>query len=584
MRKNPKRAVAGLLLAVSYLLCLSPPIFAAGPVDTAIVADLPVIAEIPDRDASRVSVAEAAGRDTAATGDEFLDWMEEHKMTEGVLELTADITIDDFYYVRPSDAPLIVDTGEFSITIAGHVEIYCRVLTIRGQGGGNGIIQVPQTGCLYMNSLILKAEDGYAVVQEDGSGLAMEQCTISGEVCYADAPFVWEWNFTLALVERGQTAEETLPGTVKANVSRMGKLAEEDVPVVWDLSGNGTCLDQRLRFTAKGIPPNFAFLIPPTCTVVYNDFPFTFTRIKTREEKWSYVIKADFTTQGAKFPIEVVQEYSFDGKNWSVMGSCIAASSRLDFNFYKYQEADGIFWDAESNPWLYIRMYWRDGETECYSNILRFSGENFGEAEDIGGNRGGGTDISKPPALPDPTPDPQGTPDGGEDGGGTSSTAHGSDTGWDGSSGQGNVVPAPESYPESRPARTPFPSSSPEISKGLDPAEVWSGGTAAQTAPKQGEETNDGAKPGRETADGTRQSEEAGGETEQDMESVSGMGQDPEMLYTDIQEAPSGGVSAASFAVGCMAVAAVMGAAGFYLYPQACRRLLKRLQEKLLRK
>lgn len=367
-------------------------------------------------DSTEQRQAETTPPDTAATADELLAWLDAHQRTEGTVRLTSDIFLDNLSYVRISKVPITIDTGEFSIIAAGCVELYISGLTICGYGGEDGVLRAAKGGDLFISYLTIVADAGYTVVQEEGAGFVLDSVVLAeGSILYANTPFICYWDPVLILVEPGQIASEVLPASVPANVRRLGGIHYEEVPVNWELSGHEAYEEQRLRFTFNSTVTGFAFEEALTCTVVYNDFPFTFTEVTANESRTYYDIGANFTKPEVTFPITISQEYSFDGETWAEMDeSQIWNYTGLDFIFSKIEDDDAVIWDTVRNPWLYIRIHWRDGEVHHFSNVLRFSGVDFGAAEDIGGNRGGGTDIIAPPTVekpelpapPDPSPKP----------------------------------------------------------------------------------------------------------------------------------------------------------------------------------
>ena len=250
-----------------------------------------------------------------------------------------------------------------------------------------------------MGYMTVEAAAQNAVFQEEGAGLIINECSLDeNSTHFAQTPFVWSYVPALAIVEPEQTVTGALPETVKVyGVNRLGKMDKTDyVPVTWALGGHESSQEKRRRFDMEGVSPGIAFLKPPVCTVVYNDYLLTFTWIDAVFNGRSYIIKGDCTKPEDRLPIDLDMEYSFDGENW-LCDETYLASEVSAFYFTLRRGAGEGAWDSDACPWLWFRLHWSDDGMDYYSNVLRFSGENFGVAEDHGGNRGGGTDITAPP-------------------------------------------------------------------------------------------------------------------------------------------------------------------------------------------
>lgn len=352
--------------------------------------------------------------DLASTGEELLAWLEEHKNSEGTLKLTADVYFDDFVYVNIFTKNVTIDTGEFSIIFTGWVEFLCPGLTIQGHGGENGVLRAAKGSTLSIGHMIVKAEEGVAVFQEEGAGLVMTECNLDeNAVHYAETPFVWEWKTMVAVAKPGQNAADVLPKMAEAyDVNWRGQMSKEKVPVIWELAGHETSQEQRLRFEAVGSTPGFAYSSAPVCTVVYDDFPLTFLEVSASKSGGgrgnSYWFRFTFSKPEDRLPITVTQEYSFDGENWLIYEENEVKSPNTSLGISVSED----MCDIQSYPDLYIRLSWNDSGTVYYSNVLRYSRDNLAECEDRGGNRGGGTDIMNPPEPPEPDPKPETTPPG----------------------------------------------------------------------------------------------------------------------------------------------------------------------------
>ncbi|NSI94405.1 hypothetical protein G5A97_03715 [[Clostridium] symbiosum] len=425
MKTVYKGMVSALTAAILLSLCLTPIAFATEEPSAATLSDAEE-AELPaatPSDAEEVELLTAtpsnAVADTVFTGEELMEWLSGHKDTGGTVELADDISISDFYYARNMRAEaVIIDTGEFTISVNGYVYLQATSpLTIRGAGGEQGLLRTSGTGSmLHLNGLDLKAEDGYAVFQEEGTGFildTLENTSVAGTVHYAEQPFVWEWEPALAVVKPGETLDDKmLPAAISACINHNGTniYPYEDVPVTWDLSGHGEDQKLRRRFAVTGEFEGMASQTAPGCTVVYDDFPLTFLEVNAVKMEGTYGdtyrLRGTFSKPEDRLPITVAQEYSFDGKNWTLYQEKTVTTLSSGFSITLFAGTE----DLERYSELFIRLSWNDDGTMYYSNILGFAMDSLEVNEEPGGNRGGGTDIVDPPKQPEPDPEPETTP------------------------------------------------------------------------------------------------------------------------------------------------------------------------------
>ena len=340
--------------------------------------------------------------DTAFDENGLLAWLEEHGSLGGTLLLASDVTLSgDLNLERYFGPSIVIDTREYTITVAGNAVILDNNLTITGQGGDSGVLRVAEGASLCLDYMTVEASDGFAVWQEEGSGFLKGDAVIRGSIHCAETAFLWDWNRITAIVEPGQEAGDVMPTAVMAEVNENGgRVQRMEVPVAaWDLTGHEEAEERRLRFTAQGEwADGYTVFSQPVCTVIYNDHPLTFTEVETGQNSKGYEVKGDFTKPEI-LPVTIMAQYSFDGEDWQDYTQ-INVQSYTGFNIW-------VGRGECSSDYLYIRLYWKDGVTDRYSNVLRFLLEDFDSAEDIGGNRGGGTSITPPPDKPETSPDPE---------------------------------------------------------------------------------------------------------------------------------------------------------------------------------
>ena len=341
--------------------------------------------------------------DLVSTGPALIEWLESHKNTGGTVKLTDHVTLDGYYCFCPNgiNKPAVhVDTDQYTITVAGEIEFMSdNQLTFSGQPDGNGIFCVAAQGMLSVAGIAVES-GRCALWQEEGAGLVIEDCRISGSVHYADIPFVTERNLVCIVVDKGQTLQDVLPSHISCTVNRQGKLSHNEmVPLTWNLEGSDRQQEERRRFQIQGSFLHAASAAPVSCTVVYNDYPLTFTDVAASVSGSMYMFRGGYTKPEGALPIKVLSEYSFDGDNWITYDETNVTYYNEGF-FIALQSEER---DAASYPNIYIRLQWNDNGTPLFSNVLCFAADNLEYVEDIGGSRGGGTSITNPPEEPQKT-------------------------------------------------------------------------------------------------------------------------------------------------------------------------------------
>lgn len=558
--------------------------------------------------------------DTVSTGEELMEWLSGHKDTGGTVKLADNISISDFYYARNMGAEAVtVDTGEFTIAVNGYVYLQATSpLKIRGAGGEQGLLRTSGMGSmLHLNGLDLEAEDGYAVFQEEGTGFildTLENTSVAGTVHYAEQPFVWEWEPALAVVKRGETLDDKmLPAAISACINHNGTniYPYEEVPVTWDLSGHGEDQKLRRRFAVTGEFEGMASQTAPGCTVVYDDFPLTFLEVNVVKMEGTYGdtyrLRGTFSKPEDRLPITVAQEYSFDGKNWTLYQEETITTLSSGFSITLFAGTE----DLERYSELFIRLSWNDDGTMYYSNVLGFAMDSLEVNEEPGGNRGGGTDIIDPPKQPEPDPEPETTPpeasepetapppvtsDPPPGQPGNSGTDHESDgdgaTSSTGSSGgshgdgkepthgitQKSDLPGGSlDYEAAPPITVPESTSVPGlVSEPALPNETVVSSSSVKDEPKNpsaaAEPTPSRAPsaPVSEAPESTAQSSAANDEMQEAAEALAGTETEAPVQEPDILPVVAG------FA----AVAVSIGGAALYLHPQAWRKLLGKLRNR----
>ena len=352
------------------------------------------------------SVVMSEPEESVSTGPAFIDWLESHKYTGGTVKLADHIVLDgdySFYPGMPDMPEILVDTDRYTITVTGEIGLSGdHNLLFSGHPDGKSLFHVVEKGLLSMQGVAVESGHG-AAWQEEGAGLVLSDCRISGSVHYADTPFVMYFRDDIcAVVEKGQTINEALPARINCTVNYQGRLGnDEKVPVSWHLEGTEKQQEERRRFRVQGSFSGAASVEPASCTVVYNDYPLTFTDVKAEARGCLYTFHGGFTLPEGNLPFTVRAEYSFEGENWLLYEE--QRISHAGSGFYiacKSEQSDG-----EYTGNIYIRLHWNDNGTGYFSNVLCYAADNLDAGEDIGGSRGGGTSITNPPDEPQEEPD-----------------------------------------------------------------------------------------------------------------------------------------------------------------------------------
>lgn len=366
-------------------------------------------AEAVEKTVSQNTVSEDTEYDTVSTADEFTKWLDSHRNNGGRVRLTNDIVLREFYFFSPAaaDRPdIFVDTDSYTITAAGKITFLSDGhLIFQGKAGNRGILRAAKGSLLTLDGVIVEdnaqISDSYAVWQEEGAGIVVGktyvESRITGDIHYADIPFVTQTDSICVVVEKGQSVDGLLPDRIKCRVNRQGRIEDNvQIPVSWDFTGTERQQEKRLRFQIRGTSSEAVFDVPPVCTVVYNDYPLTFTTVNAFIQANAYYFQGGYTKPEKELPIAVAAEYSFDGDNW-ITGNEENVSD-INTGFSIYFPCDQ--WDSDKYPSVYIRLRGDKDGKEFLSNVLRYEANNMGEAEDIGGSRGGGTSIVNPPDKP----------------------------------------------------------------------------------------------------------------------------------------------------------------------------------------
>ena len=356
--------------------------------------------------------------ETVSTGEALIKWLEAHKDTGGTVRLADHVVLDGAYTFCTgwlNGSELVVDTDQYTITVTGEIEFLSNGrLTFSGEPGGQGVFYVAEKGMLSLYGISVES-DHCALWQEEGAGLEVSECVISGDTHYAHMPFVMYYNDSLcAVVEKGQTVNDALPTQINCRVNKQGQLfSDEPVALSWNLEGTERQQEERRRFEVRGFFSGAESAEPVRCTVVYNDYPLTFTDVSASAGGSGYTFLGGFTAPKESLPFTVTAEYSFDGENWIACENKQPTATNTNSGFRIDIPMQSEQCCAAASSKIYIRLQWNDNGTRYFSNVLCYAADNVEQVDDIGGSRGGGTSIINPPDAPLQTDQDSASVDGG---------------------------------------------------------------------------------------------------------------------------------------------------------------------------
>lgn len=361
------------------------------------------------------AVVDVSAESTVSTWEELAAWLDAHAYEGGAARLTAPISVrsENVTLLRTLGAePATLTLGEYGLTVSGSLVMYCPGLTLRGQGGENASARVLAGGSLALGYMhVEQGASGPLVWQDEGGILTLESMPADGAPRFAARPVAQPTAYTplLCAVNPGEAAFEKLPYTMEAQVIFQGDARVEEVPVIWDVTDEQTAqaLAERRRTLVRGKFAEIDTVGALGCTVAFLDKPVTFTGVSAKKSVEMRQIQADFTSPS--LPITAEPEYSFDAEQWTTIERkeiTLQNEQNILLHFFEQDAArEGeLVWCGAENATLYLRVHWPEAEreTDAYSDVLAIDGETMSVSSDVGGNRGGGTGIGPPTALPPP--------------------------------------------------------------------------------------------------------------------------------------------------------------------------------------
>lgn len=415
------------VMAVLLLLCAVPVTADTSPAS----AHAPVVDSGVPGDAPEEIIT---AWDEVGSFAELTDWLKSHQKIGGGVRLTNDIELpagERYNYdgVQAYDPMLYIDVGEHSIYVGGHLQL-APYLDFFGKGGEDGIFHVKQGGYLSLVSdydytiLSVRAEEGYAIYQEDGAFLGCYTDDIIGGIRYPELAVAWPFSdvsefyghieyfpVTVQPLE-GEISEAYFPQTIRSYLCDNGESGYDtyDLPVSWNFAEFEEQLAARERFVLTGeYTGAVTALVQPACLVTFlREDAAVFLQCaayKKGEDKliFDMRIKLDDPSRDHRL------EWSIDGENWKrANAEDIDEDNDLavtdEYLFWWIEEEDGIVKYEGSFNMAELPRYFSVATTDAegritYSDTIYLDGNDKVAGYDDGGNRGGGTGIG-PPQLP----------------------------------------------------------------------------------------------------------------------------------------------------------------------------------------
>lgn len=351
---------------------------------------------------------------------ELVEKLEAMKTTGGNIQLTEDIVVGadvDYTFSVPQlmNTPIKLDTGDYSIIVQGKLALTPGI-EIFGTGGEKGLFLVQDGGWLELYSISIKAASGIAIAQAPRSVLCygmlfegMPEFVCEGEIVGVGAVAV-PWSATnpnslqYIYVRDGQRAEDLLPGTDDGTLYENGKMNQNhNLDVAWDIDFFKEKFAARENCMATGRYAFATAYATPVCAVVFQN-----GRAVTVLGGWG-TGGTDGRELSARIqvalekPQEVLRiDWSADGENWKEC-EVDMLEEQDGRQCYALYPPEGVGY-----PFYISAVVIENGEERCSNTLVLRAPNTVG---DMGGNRGGGTDVVDPEA-PEETDSPDVKPTG----------------------------------------------------------------------------------------------------------------------------------------------------------------------------
>lgn len=336
--------------------------------------------------------------------DIFLAWMKEHRYTGGTFELEDDLYLTktiDWSGGRPSLLKdVIIRTNGYHIYVKGTLDMSYsnHHLTIEGEGGEEGLLQVQEGGTLYLGMLTLNAEDdGYVLVQQEGGILVNDSLDIhKGRIQYAKKPVITFSNRyePRSFIYQANTAIDSamFPQEFQIFANYQGILdysvkAAVDWPKLSALSEN-----KWHSITAS--PIGYLRTASQFQTIRAEDcYWLSLPEVRVMVTKSGVGISksSQYLNNTYQKSIALTLIYAKEPEHVQVLMKQDRNCEWKEVPFIEYAVHDLAVEGIEDGAYLCVEAYYNN--IPVYSNVIQLQGAAIVERDDIEGNRGGGIPL-----------------------------------------------------------------------------------------------------------------------------------------------------------------------------------------------
>ncbi|MEY8438771.1 hypothetical protein [Anaerotruncus colihominis] len=379
----------------------------------------PLIPSEPPISGESSAPEESSGSETVETQtvfslEELQDWISRCSSIGGTVRLGCDLTVEKdtrWQYIGWAGQPVItIDAGPYSIRIQGIMEVH-QSLAFVGEGGEKGVLHIERGGLLECHSSVT-AINGFAVYQEEGAVLVLDETVPEETVHFAKRPVVWPANDLLnfypnvdqpvvTLPYEGPFDPTVLPDTFPSCVYQNGKTDYElhEIPVEWNLSEYQDELRERKRFLLEGrFTEDFeSYGDQPRLLITFlRQDAAVFLQCAVQERHSATIFDAGYLLDDPH--AEHWLESSYDGEVWEAVDKDLL-EYWCDENTVGQVDVMAIYTGADLPNYFSVAVVGQDGKTR-YSDTVEVTEQNQVTGSDIGGGRNGETSPF-PPAPPE---------------------------------------------------------------------------------------------------------------------------------------------------------------------------------------
>lgn len=379
---------------------------------------------------------EAGNTGFASSEQEFLRWLSANKTVGGHLYLTDDIVIRGTYdyvggvmmrYLKP----VTIHTSGYHIYVEGILSFdYCGYqLTVEGTGRKEGLIHVRTGGLLYLSMAHIRAADqGKAVVTEPGGAVVIPEeegiaPRLEGGVDLDVRPFVIrdQQSYDYESIQPKEEAFHAalLPEKEMVTLVYGTQTVQRELFLEWDVEAVRESLEKKERCRVKGrytgtvvldglgeIDASSCFSNEvPVCSVVFSNEGAAIrdSHVEIDQESGGLILHLFYRVPGPSAGIVcLVSEDA--GENWEILMEQKRQISMKEWDMGGFSIPVGTY----KEQLFSIAVRYVDGR-EIYTEVVGLSDMTLVSRGEIGGNRGGGTDLNGPAASGPDTAGPDNT-------------------------------------------------------------------------------------------------------------------------------------------------------------------------------